>query len=416
MEFGTRVSRVALVPTLVVAASLAATAPHGSDYSREISAASREARHFYEAGAIARGRTRAARPPAFSCAVAVGGQVVWAEAFGFADVGHRIPATPETRFRVGSVSKALTIAGMARLYERGRLDLDAPIQKYVPTFPDKGYPITLRELAEDLAGIRHYAPDGRDFGGLVENRKHYASLTEGLAIFERDSLVAPPRTKWVYSSYGFNLIGVAMEHASGMDYLTFMRNEVFGPLGMSRTQGDESGKAIESRARPYELDDHGAFVDAPEADLSYKYPSGGMLSTPTDLVIFGSAMTRPGFLSAGTERMLFTSGQTSDGKDTGYGMGWQLKAEEGHTYGTGLQIQRPVGERYFWHRGSAEGGHAALVIYPDADVIVACAENTSLQSVPISLQEARRIAAPFIARQERSGRGQALAPILQGHP
>ncbi len=408
--------RVAPVLALAVVVSIAATTAHGSDYSHEIAAASREARRFYETGAIARGRTRAARPPAFSCAVAVGGRVVWAQAFGLADLGRRITATPETKFRIGSVSKPLTIAGMALLYERGRLDLDAPIQKYVPTFPDKGYPITLRELAGDLGGIRHYAPDGRDFGGLVENRKHYASLTGGLAIFEHDSLVAPPRTKWVYSSYGFNLIGVAIEHASGMDYLTFMGHEVFGPLGMTHTRGDEAGTNIGSRARPYELDDRGAFVDAPEADLSYKYPSGGMLSTPTDLAIFGSAMIRPGFLSARTERMLFTSERTTDGKDTGYGMGWQLKAEGDHGYGTGLQIRRPRGERYFWHRGSAEGGHAALVIYPDVDVVVACAENTSLQSVPISLHEARRIAAPFIARQERLGRGRTLAPMLLGRP
>ncbi len=395
-----------LIPPSVISAIAAAAEP-APDYAREIAEASREARRFYEKGVVARDRTRPSRPPAFSCAVAVRGRVVWAQAFGFADLERHIPASPLTKFRIGSVSKPLTAAGMARLYERGRLDLDAPIQTYVPSFPNKGYRITLRELAGDLGGIRHYAPDNKDFGGLVENQKHYASLSDGLAIFENDSLIASPGTKWVYSSYGFNLIGVAMERAGGADFLTIMQREVFGPLGMTSTVGDESGKVIAFRAQPYELGNDGQFASAPPADLSYKYPAGGFLSTPTDLAIFGAAMIRPGLLGLPTERMLFTSGCTNDGNETGYGLGWQLKADGDRGYGTGLQIKVPRGERYFWHRGSAEGGHAALVIYPDYDVVAACAENTSLQSVPISLAQVRRIAAPFIRRQKLASHGRA---------
>ncbi len=380
--------------------------------ARACAEASRVARVFYEHGAIATGGTRPVRPPSFSCAVAVGGRVVWAEAFGFADLARRIPATPTTMYRIGSVSKPLTSAGMLKLRERGRLDLDVPIQAYVPTFPDKGAPITLRELAGDLGGIRHYAPDGRDFGGFVENRKHYTSLRDGLALFENDPLVAPPRTKWVYSSYGFNLIGVAMETAAGTDFLSLMQREVFAPLGMTHTAGDDVTRPIDERAQPYEWSDSAGFLPAPEADLSYKYPSGGFLSTPTDLATFGAAMLRPGFLSLESLRLLFTSGRTLEGQDTGYGLGWQLKAEGDHGFGTGLQIRTPSGERYFWHRGSAEGGHAALVIYPASDVVVACAENTSLQSVPISLPLARRIAGPFLAVQGKAAHPPAT-PLLR---
>jgi serine beta-lactamase-like protein LACTB, mitochondrial len=361
----------------------------------QIVAARRVAEDFYEHGAVARGRTAATHPPAFSCAVATHGQVSWAEAFGFANLEQHVRATPLTKFRIGSDSKPLTAVGSLLLYDRKKLDLDAPIQQYLSSFPDKGSVITIRELLGHLGGIRHYSDT--DFSGLEENEKHYTSLENALAIFENDPLVAPPGTKWSYSSYGFNLVGVAMEHASGQDFPTFMRRNVFEPLGMSHTDVDDHARIIEDRAAFYEVAENGTVVNAPFGDLSYKYPSGGLLSTPTDLVLFGSALLHPGFLQDKTLRMMFTSQKASDGQDTGYGMGWQLKAVEADgEYETGLQVANPKGERYFWHRGAVVGGHAALVIYPDGGVVAACAENTSLESVPISIGLIRRIAAPFM--------------------
>src|SRR5438874_290284 len=130
--------------------------------------------------------------------VAVDGRIVWSEAFGYANLATKRPTTPTTQFRIGSVSKPLTADAVAQLYEAGKLDLDAPIQRYVPTFPDKGAVITTRLLGGHLAGIRHYQGDE-----FTLNR-HYATVTRGLAIFENDSLVAPPGTRFSYSSYGFN--------------------------------------------------------------------------------------------------------------------------------------------------------------------------------------------------------------------
>ena len=97
--------------------------------------------------------------PGVQVAVAVNRQVVWSEAFGYADLAHHTPVTAETQFRIGSVSKPITATAVALLYEQGRLDLDAPVQRYVPSFPLKAYPITTRELAGHLAGIRHYQDD-----------------------------------------------------------------------------------------------------------------------------------------------------------------------------------------------------------------------------------------------------------------
>jgi hypothetical protein len=154
------------------------------------------------------------------------GKILWSQGFGFADLEQRVPATRETRFRIASVSKAVTSVALGILVERGQLDLDAPVQRYVPSFPVKRYPITVRQVAGHLAGIRHYRE------GEFESQRRYASLSDGLNIFSADSLLFEPGTRFEYSSYGWNLIGAVIEGASGESYASFMRREVHAPLGM----------------------------------------------------------------------------------------------------------------------------------------------------------------------------------------
>src|SRR5579862_7980256 len=132
--------------------------------------------------------------PGLSLAVAVDGHIVYSEGFGYADLEERVPVWPTTKFRIGSVSKPLTAIALAQLVEAGKLDLDAPVQKYVPSFPDKGAVITTRMLAGHLGGIRHYQDDE------FKIQQHYANVLDGLKIFENDPLVSPPGTKFNYSS------------------------------------------------------------------------------------------------------------------------------------------------------------------------------------------------------------------------
>jgi CubicO group peptidase (beta-lactamase class C family) len=150
----------------------------------------------------------ASKAPGLSIAVGRDGKILWSEGFGFADLAAHKPVTPQTQFRIGSVSKPLTAAGLMLLMEEGKIDLDADIHKYVPDYPDKGAPITTRQLAGHLAGIRHYR--GKEF----YSGQHYDSIQAGLKIFEDDPLLFKPGEAFSYSSYGFNLISVVMESAS----------------------------------------------------------------------------------------------------------------------------------------------------------------------------------------------------------
>jgi CubicO group peptidase (beta-lactamase class C family) len=294
--------------------------------------------------------------PGFALAVAVDGKLVWSEAFGYADIAAKRPTTTETQFRIGSVSKPLTADAVAQLYEAGKLDLDAPVQRYVPTFPDKGTPITTRLLAGHLAGIRHYR--GREF---LSNQS-YPSVTAGLAIFENDSLVAPPGTRFSYSSYGFNVVSAVVEGASGEPFLAYMSRHVFQPLHMTATAPDKNDSLIPNRTRFYDRDSLGNFVLSPQVDNSNKWAGGGFLSTAEDLVKFGSAHLAPGRLKAATLELLFTPQHTTSGEATPYGIGWFVDTDT-------------LGHRYVYHGGGSVGGTTAFGVDRDSHVVIALVTN-----------------------------------------
>lgn len=299
--------------------------------------------------------------PGFAIAVAVDGRIVWSEAFGYADVETRRPATPATQFRIGSVSKPLTATAIAQLFETGKVDLDAPVQRYVPTFPEKGAPVTARLVAGHLAGLRHYQGDE-----FTLNRR-FATVTEGLAIFKDDSLLAPPGTRFSYSSYGFNLLSAVVEGASREEFLAYMSRHVFGPLHMTSTAPDRNDSLIPNRTRFYERRGRlqgGGFAVAPAVDNSYKWAGGGFLSTAEDLVRFGSALLGPGLLKGATLELLFTPQHTNAGEATPYGIGWFVAKDS-------------LGHRYVYHGGGSVGGTTAFGVDRDSRVVFALVTNLS---------------------------------------
>ena len=312
--------------------------------------------------------------PGLAVAVAIHGKLAYAEGFGYADLEQRVPARPTTKFRIGSISKPLTATALMQLVEQGKIDLDTPIQKYVPSFPDKDAKITPRLLAGHLAGIRHY--QGDEF--LIS--KHYDSVLDALKIFKNDPLVAPPGTKFHYSSYGFNLLSAAIENASGENFVSYMRNHVFIPLGLIDTLADQNQPVIEERSRFYSREKDGPFENAPYVDNSYKWAGGGFLSTAEDLVRFGSALLQPGFLKETSLQLLFTSQKTNSGAETGYGMGWSVHKSKS-------------GQKIYEHAGGSVGGSCQLILYPDSQVVVALVTN--LGGAPWKIEDVEAIAEPF---------------------
>jgi CubicO group peptidase (beta-lactamase class C family) len=228
------------------------------------------------------------------------GELKWSRAFGYADVDTHKPVTAQTKFRINSISKSLTALALVRLESEGKLDLDAPIQKYLPEFPEKKYPFTALQLAGHLAGIRDYRED--DAGDLIRT-EHYTNAIDALATFKEDSLLFEPGTQFHYSSFGWNLLGALIEKITGSHYLTYMSETIFNPLGMESTLGDDATKTITNRSTFYDLT--GKPNDL--GDISYKYASGGLLSTADDLVKFGNEMLNGKSLTEKQRDILFQS-------------------------------------------------------------------------------------------------------------
>lgn len=325
----------------------------------------------------------APKVPGLSVAVAVDDAVVWSEGFGYANLAQKKRVTPTTRFRIGSISKSLTSAGLALLVERGQLDLDAPVQHYVPDFPDKGAVITSRQLGGHLGGIRHYR------GTEMFLNRPFPNVRAGLEIFAADPLEAPPGTKYIYSTYGWSLLSAVMEAAAKDDFVHFMDANVIQPLKLQHTHADRAGATDPERTEFYQ-GAAPAFRVAPPVDNSYKWAGGGYLSTPEDLVRFGSALLRPGFLKSESLALLFTPQKTNDGKPTNYGVGWVIaKVAHGH--------------RVLLHTGGSIGGTSVLLLHPDTRTVVAMVCNHSTSPfAKTNWEPIAELFAPVFAARESS--------------
>jgi CubicO group peptidase (beta-lactamase class C family) len=322
-----------------------ATAPAAAPAPLRYAEVVEEARALVRADLAARGY------PGIAIAVSVDGETIWSEGFGHANLEHRVPMSPAVKFRVGSIAKSLTAAAVARLVEDGRLDLDAPIQKYVPSFPDKAHPITARQLGGHLAGIRHYQGD--------ENfiRDPYPTVLDSLSIFADDPLLHEPGTAFAYTSYGFNLLSAVVEGAAKKPFLDFMREAVFRPLGLRDTVADFVVPIIAGRTSYYVRDGAGRVVNAPWVNNSYKWAGGGFLSTTEDVLRFANAHLDDDFLTEASRKLLFTEQETRDGNGVGYGLGWFIR-------------QRDDGRRLLSHSGGSVGGTSLMVMEPESRVVV----------------------------------------------
>ena len=313
---------------------------------------------------LARALLVAENVPGLSVAVALDGAIVWTEGFGYA-AADRTLVTPTTRFRLGALSKPMTSVAAALLYDRGRLDLDAPVQRYVPAYPQKQWTITTRQLMGDVAGVHRGRGDNVDGDSMPT--QHCANLDQAVALFADDRLRFEPGTQYRYSIYGWVLVSAVVERAGGEPFTSFMEREVFEPLGMDRTVvADREGVDDAASYTPRSIvGTRLGIEDDPPPDYSCLAGAGAVLSTPSDLVRLGSAVLKPGLLRAETIKVLQTPMRLASGTSTTYGLGWTVRSVEL----AGQQV------RMVSHRGSPRGGTVSLLTFPDLGLAVAAAAN-----------------------------------------
>lgn len=314
--------------------------------------------------------------PGLSVAVVTNGRVAYLHGYGVADVENSVPATPDTVYRLASVSKPLTAVGTMRLVEKGRLNLDAPIQEYCPAFPKKPWTITTRELLSHQSGIRDYRDEAE-----TRNTRHYNSIQEALSQFSKDPLDFEPGTRMHYTSYGYVALGCVLEGASGSDYKSFMRDAVFVPAGMTETMLDDVFAIVPHRAHGYQLTDGGQLLNAAFVDVSNKPPGSGINSSVRDMGAFLSALYDGRLVSAQTFAEMLVPSKTQDGKPTIYGLGFYR----------GGPICEYRGLLEAGHGGDQQGVSTAMELLPSErfGVVLLCnleGHNISLDFVSLSRQ------------------------------
>jgi len=308
--------------------------------------------------------------PGLSVGAVENGEYEWASGYGLADVENNSPASEHTLFRLASISKSLSATGAMQLVEQGKLDLDAPVQKYCPAFPEKPWPMTTRQVMGHLAGIRHYkgGPDDLEIG----NTKHFDDpIRGGLNFFKDDPLLSEPGKTFHYSTQGYTLVGCVMEGASGTKYVDYMMRNVFAPAGMEHTVVDNRFTIIPYRTRFYEKTESGTVRNADFLDSSYKIPGGGWLSSAEDMAKFEVAILHDKLIKRATRDVMWTAQKAGDGSTNGYALGWANDSVGG------LAVVS--------HTGGQQGTSTAFAIAPDKQAgVVVLANMEGVRAVDLA--------------------------------
>jgi serine beta-lactamase-like protein LACTB len=333
--------------------------------------------------------------PGVSVAVVENGAYEWAQGFGLADLENNVPASEHTLYRLGSISKPLTATAAMELWERGKLDLDAPVQKYCPAFPEKPWPISTRQVLGHLGGIRHYK-DGENQQDLEGgNTKHFDDpIQAGLNFFKDDPLVAQPGTSFHYSTQGYTLVGCVIEGASGAKYVDFVRQNVFIPAQMEQTRSDDRFAIIPYRTRFYDKMAAGAVRNADFLDSSYKIPGGGWLSSAEDMARFESAILNDKLIRRATRDLMWTPLRPSDGPAVNYALGWGWSERKDKKDKDDTDKDRQIAG--VGHTGGQQGTSTAIVIAPDQRAgVVVLTNMEDVDSGELARQILNILAAPI---------------------
>lgn len=338
-----------------------------------------------ESRAVIREMMRRNSVPGLGVAVVADGELVWAEGFGFADLEQRVPVTRETKFGIGSITKALTMALYGRLVEEGVVDFDAPVESYLAEFPHKNMKISVRQIAGHLSGLDDSVNAAH---GLTST--HYATTDQALRLFANEPLRHRPLERHFYTTGGYTFIAAVVERAARKDFPSLMSQYVTGPLGMKDTLPNDR-KAIIPHRTAFYVSEEGRTVNAPYADPSFKLAGAGYLSTAEDVVRFGAAFLKPGYLKEATIEELFRPLRTSAGEDTGFALGWRAGKDSRN-------------RRIVHQPGGGPGISCWLTLYPDEKLVIAILSNQT--GAPVGGRTLNAIADSFI-RQRSSRRAEA---------
>ncbi len=293
------------------------------------------------------------------------GEVVLQKGYGFAHLEDRSRIDPKhTIFRIASISKCITALALGKMMEEGLVNLKDSFYKYVPYYPKKEYDFTLEQLSGHTAGIRGYR--GKEFA-----LNHDFCIKNSIEVFQKDPLEFEPGKGYLYNSFDFVLLSLAMQEACGIPFGDYVQEKVLGPLELNSTFTTEQGGL---KTASFYTKRSLCFKKAVEVNNAYKLAGGGFLSTSDDIAQLGQAILEHKLLKKETYDQLLTS-QMVNGKPTYYGLGFQVSRDAS-------------GRDFVGHVGNSVGAYTNLFIYPKEEKVVSILINCTDPKVQPFLDKA----------------------------
>ena len=329
--------------------------------------------------------------PSLQIAIGHKGKIIFEGTYGLSDMENDVAATPKTKYRTASISKWMTATAAMQLVEQGKLVLDESIRTYCPQFPEKPWPITTRHLLTHTSGIRHYADYEGAFSTAstdaeradIERRRYqdalgtytrYTDIVAPLENFRNDPLMFEPGTSWLYTSFGYRVLGCVLEGAANRSYRTLMEDEVFQQVGMTSTVPDDAWAIIPYRATGYRLDRGEPLRRADLRDVSENLPAGGHLTTAADLIAFAQAFYTEQLVSAETIAIM-TQKLSSNSDETEDYTSWRHAIPSRDKYAYGIMSFPNEKELWIGHTGQQAGASTIVVLVPERDLSIAVLTN-----------------------------------------
>jgi len=288
--------------------------------------------------------------PSLSAGISDHGKIVWTTYTGSADLENTIPVSKNSLYRIASISKFITTVAIMQLVEQGKIKLDKDARNYLPYIPQKKWSFTVRQLLNHTSGIRTYK-NNEEFN----SKQNFSSLRDAIQYVMKDTLDYQPGTKYVYSTLAFNLLAGIIEQTSGLSFGEYLRKNIFEPAKMTSSRLDFYNQIISNRVKGYQKNPLREFENAPLADLTIKFPGGGILSTVDDLLKFGNGLLQHTLLKKATLDTMLTETVLANGKKIDYGLGTAVGVDK-------------YGRKFFGHAGGGTGFVSWLVCYPETEI------------------------------------------------
>ena len=296
--------------------------------------------------------------PGYAAIITRDGVTEFHGAIGLADIENKVELKPEHVFRLGSITKQFTAVAILQLMEQGKIRLDDDITTYISDYPTDGNKICISHLLNHTSGIKSYTNmESWD----EELRKQDLTVDEIIAYFKNEPMDFNPGDQFRYNNSGYILLGKIIEIASGKTYEQYVEEEFFKPLGMKDTYYGRNSEIINDRARGYQADESGEYINAPYLSMSQPYAAGSIISTTHDLSIWNQAVFNYELVTKESLALAHTSTILNSGEEVPYGFGWRFN--------------RLKGSHAINHGGGINGFSTHAAYFPEEKVFVAVLSN-----------------------------------------